>query len=105
MASCVAVFAAIGVCEIAIAVPLMRRLLKPTSPFRLHMSATHADEWVWYEANAGFGRDLFILGLIQIAATVVPVFLSMPFGFYIIANSAIAFVGNCVVTLTAGLHE
>ena len=30
--------------------------------------ATFADEWVWYEANAGTGRDLLYGGLCQLAA-------------------------------------
>ena len=49
-------FALLGVAEVAAGLPLMLRLVKPNPFFGLHLSATRADETVWYDANAGTGR-------------------------------------------------
>src|SRR5947207_1568020 len=50
---------------IALAIPLIRRRVKPNALYGLRVPATFADEWVWYEANAKSGRDLLIVGILQ----------------------------------------
>ena len=60
-------FVATGALMIALAIPLIRRRVRPNSLYGLRIPATFADDWVWYEANARSGRDLLILGCILIA--------------------------------------
>ena len=62
-------FLLVGTLFILLSIPLMRRSVKPNQLYGLRISATFADEWVWYEANARSGRDLLILGLFIIAAS------------------------------------
>lgn len=67
-------FIATGILMIALAIPLMRRRVKPNSIYGLRIPATFADDWVWYEANARSGRDLLILGSV-LAATALALYL------------------------------
>jgi hypothetical protein len=67
-----AVFGAVGLIMIGLAVPLIRRRVAPNGVYGLRVPATIADKSVWYEANARFGRDLAAFGIIQICAAVVP---------------------------------
>src|SRR4051812_44592985 len=61
-------FVAVGLLSIGLAIPLIRRRVKPNKTYGLRVPATFADEWVWYEANAGTGRDLLYGGLCELAA-------------------------------------
>jgi uncharacterized membrane protein len=61
-------FVTVGLLFIGLAIPLIRRRIKPNKTYGLRVQATFADEWVWYEANAGTGRDLLYGGLCQLAA-------------------------------------
>ena len=58
-------FAGTGLLLVALAVPLVRRRVKPNVLYGLRVPATFSDEWVWYEANAKSGRDLLIVGILQ----------------------------------------
>lgn len=60
-------FAGVGLLFCCLAIPLMLRRVPPNGLYGLRVRATFADPGVWYEANARFGRDFFILGLGQIA--------------------------------------
>jgi len=62
----VALLAGTGLLLVVLAVPLIRRRVPPNGWYGLRVHATFADEWVWYEANAKSGRDLMILGVLQI---------------------------------------
>jgi uncharacterized membrane protein len=59
-------FVAVGALMVALAIPLIRRRVGPNSLVGLRVSATFADEQVWYEANARSGRDLLWLGVLLI---------------------------------------
>lgn len=59
--------AAAGLLLVGLAVPLIRRRVKPNALYGLRVPSTLTDEWVWYEANARSGRDLLMIGLIQTA--------------------------------------
>ncbi len=61
-----ALFIAVSLLLIGLALPLMRRRVKPNALYGLRVPATLADEWVWYEANARSGRDLLLLGLMEL---------------------------------------
>jgi uncharacterized membrane protein len=61
------VLAGVSALMMVVAVPLIRRRVAPNFAYGLRVPATFADEWVWYEANARTGRDLFVLGAILFA--------------------------------------
>jgi uncharacterized membrane protein len=64
----------LGVLFIALAIPLILRRVPPNGFYGLRVPATFVDKWVWYEANARTGRDLAVLGVIELLlATHVPV--------------------------------
>jgi uncharacterized membrane protein len=69
----------------------------------LRVPATFADERVWYEANAGSGRDLLVLGVVLIAITI-----AIPFtGFNVVAYIAwavIALAGAIVTGIVGWLR-
>jgi uncharacterized membrane protein len=94
-----AIFAGVGILLIALAVPLMRRSVPPNGWYGLRVAATFADEWVWYEANAQHGRDLFILGVLQILTAVIPASLGVSEMPYTIANIATVFLGTIALAI------
>ena len=87
--------------EIACAVPLLRRRVKPNGLYGLRTSDTFADEYVWYEANAAFGRDLLLLALVQLAALLLPLLFPFKVGYYMIGNLALVFLGTLVMATIA----
>jgi uncharacterized membrane protein len=97
---------AVGVIFILAAVPLMRRRIGPNRLYGLRVRATYADERVWYEANAATGRDLLILGVIQLLAALLP----LPFirqiseVAYVLVNVAVASVGAILLALVGLLR-
>src|SRR5947199_10677475 len=75
MLACAGAFTFSGAVMCVLAVPLMRRRIKPNGLYGLRVPATFADEWVWYEANARAGRDLVGLGVVlALGAFVLPSF-------------------------------
>ena len=87
-------FTGVGLLLILLAVPLMRRSVRPNGWYGLRVAATFADEWVWYEANARSGRDLFILGTIQIVIAIATAVLRVPETAYAIVNIAMILLGT-----------
>ena len=80
----------------------MLRLVKPNPFFGLHLSATRADETVWYDANAGTGRDLLGLGIAQLIAAGLPLVFDMHIGTYVVVNISLALVGACALAVIGG---
>jgi uncharacterized membrane protein len=64
-------FAGTGLLFVGLAVPLMRRRIRPNALYGLRVPATLADEAVWYEANARSGRDLLVFGFLVVGLAVV----------------------------------
>lgn len=88
-------FTAVALILIVLAVPLVRRRVKPNSVYGLRVAATFADEWVWYEANARSGRDLLLLGATQLAcALLLPLARGITLERYIAANLALLLGGT-----------
>jgi uncharacterized membrane protein len=58
--------AGVGLLMMGIAVPLIRRQIGPNNAYGLRIPATFADREVWFEANYRSGRDLFVLGCVQL---------------------------------------
>ena len=94
-----AIFTGVGLLLIALAVPLMRRSVPPNGWYGLRVAATFADEWVWYEANAHSGRDLMILGALQMVVAVLPAVLGVPEISYAITNIAFLLAGTVAYAL------
>lgn len=61
-----------GLLIAGLSLPLIWRKVPPNNLYGLRVRATFADEWVWYEANARSGRDLLIVGVATVAATLLP---------------------------------
>ena len=89
-------FAVVGVLLIALAVPLLCRRVKPNRLYGLRVHATFADDWVWYEANARSGRDLAILGAIQLAIAASRGMLPISDTHFALINAAFLGIGSMV---------
>jgi uncharacterized membrane protein len=55
-----------GVALTALALPLIRRRIRPNALYGLRVPATLADESIWYDANERSGRVLFVIGIVLI---------------------------------------
>jgi uncharacterized membrane protein len=96
-----AVFSAVGLLLIGLAVPLIRRRVKPNSLYGIRVNATFADEWVWYEANARSGRDMAILGAIQLVIAVSLSLLPIKEMNYVLFNAAFLAAGSITFGIVA----
>jgi hypothetical protein len=56
----------VGVFFIALAIPLIRRRVKPNWIYGVRFPATLEDESVWYDMNARGGRDLAGIGVVYL---------------------------------------
>lgn len=60
---------------VAVSIPMLLRRVPPNPVYGLRVPATYADEWVWFEANARFGRDLLLQGVaLAVLAVALPGF-------------------------------
>lgn len=57
------VFVATGVLLVALAVPLIRRRVRPNGLYGFRTPSTLNDERIWYEVNAATGVDLLATGI------------------------------------------
>lgn len=95
-------FTAVALTLIVLAIPLIRRRVKPNRLYGVRVAATFADEWVWYEANARSGRDLLVLGAIQLACALVPLLMPrVTAEAYTIGNTAVL-LGGTLIFAVAG---
>src|SRR5437762_10406185 len=95
MLACAGAFTFSGAVMCVLAVPLMRRRIKPNGLYGLRVPATFADEWVWYEANARSGRDLLLLGIAAVAmALLLPFVPDVSFITYALVNAALLAIGT-----------
>jgi uncharacterized membrane protein len=94
MVIAVSIFVCVGVLLIVLGFPLAQRRIAPNSLYGLRVSATFADEWVWYEANAGSGRDFVVLGAIQVLFAVLLYLAGVSEAVYTVANVVAVLVGT-----------
>ena len=66
----VLLFTATGLLFIGLAIPLLRRRVRPNGLYGVRVPATFEDEAVWYEANARSGRDLLAFGVLIVGSAV-----------------------------------
>lgn len=95
----VVILTAASLLIIALAIPLVRRRVPPNSLYGLRVSATFADESVWYEANEKSGRDLAALGVVLLAAALGLPITGLPPGAYGLIWSGLAVVGAILVAV------
>lgn len=93
-------FIATGVLLIGLSVPLIRRRVAPNALYGLRIPATLSDDWVWYEANARSGRDLFGLGCAQVLAAIgLSVVPGITVDEYTMANSVLLIAGALLIAV------
>lgn len=56
-------FWVLGMIFVGLAVPLIRRKVRPNALYGLRVAETLENEEVWFEANARSGRDLLWVGI------------------------------------------
>jgi len=87
----------------AIAVPLIQRKVPPNTVYGFRTRATLADETIWYDANAHFGRGLIRATLLAIAIAT-PIYLLQPFpGELFMPVSILLLAGPSVIATLATL--
>jgi uncharacterized membrane protein len=95
-------FAGTGLLFVGLAVPLMRRRIRPNALYGLRVPATLADEAVWYEANARSGRDLLVFGFLVVGlAVVLPLSSELTTDSYALVMTVFLIVGALLTCLVA----
>lgn len=97
-------FTATGLLLVALAIPLMRRRIQPNGWYGVRVTATFADEWVWYEANARSGRDLMILGVVQTLLAITLPFARVSESTYAVINIGVLLGGTMAMAI-AGVRR
>jgi hypothetical protein len=104
LATFVAIFIGCGLLLVLLAVPLLRRRVPPNGWYGLRVAATFANESVWYDANARSGRDLLILGVMQILLALVLAAAPIAPETYALLNVA-ALVAGALTCAIAGIRR
>jgi uncharacterized membrane protein len=63
MATILILYVVIGLLMVALAVPLIKRKVKPNGLYGFRVPQTLNDPLVWYAVNAHFGRRLLVTGV------------------------------------------
>lgn len=87
-------FVGVGALMILLGLPLMRRKIPPNDWYGLRVAATFADEWVWYEANARSGRDMLVVGVVEIVVASLLALLRVHEDIYTPVNVAVLLIGT-----------
>ena len=95
----VILFTFVGVVLIALAIPLMLRRVKPNGWYGLRVKATFADESVWYDANALSGRDMLIVGTVQLALALFTPLTAVSELVYVAVNGFVTLAGAIVIAV------
>ena len=92
-------FCAVGLLLIVLAIPLIRRRVGPNPLYGVRLSATFADDWVWYEANARSGYDLLYLGVLVVASALLLPFVGLPPEAYALCMTALLLLGTIIMAV------
>jgi uncharacterized membrane protein len=99
------VFSSTALLLIGLSVPLILRRVKPNYLYGLRVPSTFADEFVWYEANARSGRDLFALGFVGLVLALSPIVdREMPLIVYAVGNGIVVGAGAIGITIIGWLR-
>ena len=88
-------FIAVGLLNVGLSVPLIRRWVKPNHLYGFRTPKTMSSERIWYEANAYAGKLLLRTAIIFIAAAIVFYFFLRP--------NFVAYNITCTVVLLSSL--
>ena len=98
-------FVFVGLLNAGLAVPLIRRRVKPNYLYGFRTPKTLSDERIWYEANAYAGRLLLRLGIVFVVASVGLFFVFRgDFIVYNVACGSIVLGGVLIVSLLSYRH-
>ncbi len=86
-----------GLLFIGMSIPLIRQKVPPNHWYGLRIPATHADEAVWYAANAKVGSELLVLGCLLIVVSLALSFTTLSFGVQVLLWVAVVEGGLIVV--------
>jgi uncharacterized membrane protein len=93
-------FTGVNLLLIGLAIPLVLRRVKPNGIYGFRVPATFADEWVWYEANAAGGRDLLLVGVIDMAiALLLPLTAHVSPDIYLLATVGVLVIGVLIAAV------
>lgn len=84
---------------IGLAIPLIRRRVRPNPWYGLRIPATLRDERVWFEANAASGRDFLGLGVAHAAVALGLPLTGISSTTYAVANATLLVVGVLTVAV------
>jgi len=100
MAFILAVYAGAGLLLSMLAVPLIRRKVRPNPFYGVRIRQTLDNPEVWYPVNEYVARRLFVVGLLCAAASVLLFLLpGMKLDTYALACLAVTLVGFAVCTV------
>lgn len=100
MAGFALLFSGSGILLIVLSIPLIRRRVRPNAIYGLRVPATLADEVVWYEANAQSGRDLCIVGGVQLLVAVgLWVIPGVSIDAYVLVNTVVISAGALIAAV------
>jgi uncharacterized membrane protein len=68
MATILILYVVIGLLMVVLAVPLIKRKVKPNGLYGFRVPQTLSDPEVWYAVNAHFGRRLLVAGVATVLA-------------------------------------
>jgi uncharacterized membrane protein len=95
-------FPGLGLLLVALGWPMAARRVPPNRWYGLRVSATFADERVWYDANAVAGRDMMVLGaVIVVVALALPRLVGLPGDTYAGVCAGILGVGSVILAVRA----
>jgi hypothetical protein len=92
-------FMFVGLVFVGLAVPLIRRRVRPNGLYGLRIPATFANESIWYEANAKSGRDFLWLGIALIVLAVTLPVIGVRGDAYALGWCAAAVIGSVGVAI------
>lgn len=95
MSGNVLLYAVIGLAIAALGVPLWMRRIGPNHLYGVRTSTTLTDKRIWYDVNAGTGRDMVIIGSFTLA-------LALVLDAYGIAGATYSLTMGCAIVLGAG---
>jgi uncharacterized membrane protein len=93
-------FVAAGLLLVLLAIPLVRRRVRPNQWYGLRLRATFADEHIWYDANAASGREMVVFGTVfTLVALLLPYAPGMTDSTYSLVCAGLLLIGSLVLTV------
>ncbi len=101
----------VAVMFIALAIPLVKRKVKPNSWYGWRTPGAYKSEEIWYDINAYSGRDLIVTGIVLFVSDCLIIgliwldyLIDPEFLIYALVNAAIVFIG-VIATMVRGFRH